>query len=119
MAPIILIVILLVQSVIIHVILRLLGYNSDVDQIININGMSALIIGAVLVPWDWMMYALGVADQYFLGITHIIISLWAVVIMAVGLWRILSVPRWLSIILGIILFPIALPFAMMFMRSPF
>jgi hypothetical protein len=111
--------ILLMQSVTIHVILRLLGRRSDIDQILNINGMSALIVGAVLIPWDWTMYAFGVADQYFLGITHIIISLWGIVIMTIGLQRILSLPRWLSIALSITMFPVALPFAMMFMRSPF
>jgi hypothetical protein len=118
-APFVLLTILLVQSVVIHVILRLMGRHSDIDQIINIVGMSSLIVGAVLIPWDWAMYALGLTDQYFLGTSHLIISLWAVVIMAVGLRRILSVPLWLSITLSVITIPAALPFAMMFMRSPF
>jgi hypothetical protein len=96
-----------------------MGWNSDIDQIVNIIGMSALIVGAVLVPWDWAMFALGVADQYFLGITHLVISLWAVVLMVVGLRRLLSVPLGLSIVLSIIPIPVALPFAIMFMRSPF
>jgi hypothetical protein len=93
--------------------------NSDIDQILNIIGMSALIVGAVLIPWDWAMYVLGVANQYFLGVTHLAISLWAVVIMVVGLRRLLSVPLGLGIILSIIPILVALPFAMMFMRSPF
>ena len=119
MAPFILLAELLVQSVVIHVILRLMGRHSDIDQILNICGMTALIVGVVLIPWDWIMFALGVADQYFLGITHLIITLWAVAIIAVCFRRILSVPTWLSIVLSIITVPIALPFAMMFMRSPF
>jgi hypothetical protein len=119
MAPFILLIELLMQSVVIHVILRLLGRHSDIDQILNITGMTSLVVGMVLIPWDWIMYALGLADQYFLGITHLIITLWAVAIMVVGLRKILSVPTWLSIVLSIIVIPIALPFAMMFMRSPF
>ncbi|MGD2156960.1 MAG: YIP1 family protein [Anaerolineales bacterium] len=119
LAPIILIAILLMQSIVVHVLLRLIGRNSDIDQIVNIIGMSALIVGAVLVPWDWAMFALGMADQYFLGITHLIISLWAVVLMVVGLRRLLSVPLGLSIVLSIIPIPLGLPFAIMFMRSPF
>jgi hypothetical protein len=119
LAPIILLVILLMQSIVIHVLLRLMGRQSDIDQIVNIIGMSALIVGAVLVPWDWAMYILGVADQYFLGITHLVISLWAVVLMVVGLRRLLSVPLGLSIVLSIIPIPVGLPFAIMFMRSPF
>jgi hypothetical protein len=119
MAPIVLFVELLMGSVVIHVLLRLMGRHSDIDQIININGMSSLIVGAVLVLWDWVWFALGVANQYFLGISHLVIALWAVAIMAVGLRRILSVPLWLSIILSILIIPAGLPFAMMFMRSPF
>ena len=112
-------VILLMQSIVIHVLLRLLNQRSDIDQILNIIGMSALIVGAVLIPWDWAMFELGVANQYFLGITHLVISLWAVVIMVVGLRRLLSVPIWLGIVLSFIPILVALPFAMMFMRSPF
>jgi hypothetical protein len=119
LAPIVLLAILLMQSAIIHVALRLLGRHSDIDQILNIVGMAALVVGAVLIPWDWACFALGLADQYFLGISHLVISLWAVVIIVVGLRRILSVPLWLGIILSVLIIPIALPFAMMFMRSPF
>ena len=119
MAPLVLLAVLLMGSVVIHVILRLMGRRSDIDQILNISGMSALIVGAVLIPWDWAWFALGLADQYFLGISHLVISLWAVIIEAIGLRRILSVPPWLSIVLSIITIPVALPFAIMFMRSPF
>ncbi len=117
--PFVLLAEMLMGSVVIHVLLRLMGRHSDIDQIININGMSALIVGAVLIPWDWAWSALGVADQYFLGISHLVIALWAVAIMAVGLRRILSTPLWLSIVLSILIIPAGLPFAMMFMRSPF
>lgn len=119
LAPIILLIETLIASVGIHVILRLMGYRSDIDQIINIEGMSGLIVGVVLVPWDWAMYALGFADQYFLGISHLILSIWAMVILVVGLRKILEVPVWLGIILSILAFPMQLPIAMMFMRSPF
>ncbi|MFX0145375.1 MAG: YIP1 family protein [Candidatus Hodarchaeota archaeon] len=119
MAPFVLLAEMLMGSVVIHVLLRLMGRHGDIDQVININGMSALIVGAVLILWDWTWFALGMANQYFLGISHLVISLWAVAIMAIGLRRILSVPFWLSIALSIIIIPVGLPFAMMFMRSPF
>ncbi|NIN69799.1 MAG: hypothetical protein GTO63_34985, partial [Anaerolineae bacterium] len=118
MAPFVLLAQLLMGSAVVHVLLRLLGRRSDIDQILNINGMAALIVGAFLIPWDWAWIALGVADQYFLGITHLVISLWAIVIMVVGLRRLLSVPPLLSIVLSVITIPVALPFAVMFMRSP-
>jgi hypothetical protein len=119
MAPFVLFAEMLMGSVIIHILLRLMGRHSDIDQIINVNGMSALIVGAVLVLWDWVWFALGMADQYFLGISHLVIALWAVAIIAIGLRKILSVPIWLSIVSSILIIPVGLPFAMMFMRSPF
>lgn len=119
MSPFVLILILLVQAIVIHVILRLVNRQSDIDQIINITGMAALIVGSVLIPWDWAMFALGMADQYILGITHLVISLWSVVVLVIGLRKFFSVPLWSGVLLGIIPIPVALPFAIMFMRSPF
>lgn len=119
MGPFVLLAEMLMGVVVSHVLLRLMGRRSDIDQIINIVGMSALIVGAVLIPWDWAWFAVGGVDQYFLGISHLIISLWATVIMGVGLRRILSVPIWLGIVLSIVSIPVQLPIAMMFMRSPF
>ena len=57
-------------------------------------------------------------DQYLLGISHLLISLWAVAIETIGLKRILGVPVWLGLTLSILEIPIALPFGIMFMRSP-
>ena len=119
LTPVVLLAQLLMNAAVLHVLLRLLGRHSDLDQIINIIGMAALVVGAVLIPWDWAMYALGVSGQYFLGISHLVISLWAVVIEAVGLYKILRVPLGLAVVLSIITIPVGLPFAVMFMRSPF
>jgi hypothetical protein len=119
LAPVVLVAQMLVGAAVIHVLLRLLGRESDIDQIINIIGMAALIVGTVLIPWDWAMYALGVANQYVLGVTHLVIALWAIAIEAVGLNRILGVPVGLAIVLAITTIPVGLPFAVMFMRSPF
>jgi hypothetical protein len=119
LAPVVLVAQMLMGAAVIHVLLRLLGRESDIDQIINIVGMAALIVGTVLIPWDWAMYALGVANQYVLGVSHLVIALWAIAIEAVGLKRILEVPVGLAIVLAITTIPVGLPFAVMFMRSPF
>jgi hypothetical protein len=57
-------------------------------------------------------------NQYTLGFSHLAISLWAVVIVTIGLKRILGVPIWLGALLSFLGIPIALPFGIMFMRSP-
>lgn len=54
-----------------------------------------------------------------MGFSHLAISLWAVVIVSAGLKRLLHVPIWLGALLSFLGIPIALPFGIMFMRSPF
>jgi hypothetical protein len=117
-APLVLGAVWLVSSAFTHVVLRLTGRPSDFDQILNIVGMATLVVGAFLLVWDWVWFALGGANQYFLGISHLVIDLWGVVITAIGLKRILDVPIWLGAVLSLLSIPIALPLAIMFMRSP-
>ena len=118
LSPIILGADWLLASAFTHVVLRLAGRRSDFDQILNIGGMATIVVGAFLLVWDWAWFASGGVNQYFLGISHLAIGLWAVVIGAIGLKRILGVPIWLGAILTFLGIPIALPFGIMFMRSP-
>jgi hypothetical protein len=118
LAPVVLIAEQLMQAAVIHVVIRLTGRQSSFDQIVNIAGMAALVVGAFLLVWDWLWFAIGGVDQYFLGYSHLLISLWAVVISVIGLKRILGVPAWLAALLSLLAMPVALPFAIMFMRSP-
>ena len=118
LTPIVLCTQWLLASAFTHLVLRLAGWQSNFDQILNINGMAALVLGAFLLVWDWMWFALGDVNQYFMGISHLVISLWTVSIGSIGLKRILDVPIWLGAILSFLYIPISLPFAMMFMRSP-
>ena len=119
LGPPVLIAELLMGVSFLHLALRLMGRASDFDQILNIVGMAALIVGAVLIPWDWAWSAIGGVDQYFLGISHLILSLWATLITVIGLKRILGIPVWLGTLLSLLAIPVSLPLAIMFMRSPF
>ena len=102
-----------------HVVLRLTGRRSNIDQILNIYGMSTIVVGAFLLVWDWALLALGGADPYVFGISHLVIVLWSVAIQTIGLRRILGVPLWLGAILSFLDIPLWMPFGIMFMRSPF
>jgi hypothetical protein len=117
-APVVLGAVWLLSSAFTHLVLRLGGRPSDFDQILNIVGMATLVVGAFLVVWDWVWFALGGTNQYFLGISHLVIDLWGVGITAIGLKRILEVPLWLGTTLSLLSIPISLPLAIMFMRSP-
>lgn len=118
LGPLVLLLELLVGAAIIHIILRLARRRSDFDLLINLGGMSALVVGAILIPWDWFWVIQGGVDQIFLGVTHLLISLWAWVIIALGIRRLLGVPAWLAVLATLVSTAGSMPFAIMFMRSP-
>ena len=118
LAPIVLLGIWLISSSLIHLILKLSLKRSDFDQILNVSGFTALAIGTIIIIWDGLWMILGGLNQYVLGISHLIIDIWAIVISAIALKRILDIPVWLGILLSIVGIAVSIPFAIMFMRSP-
>ena len=117
-APFILLAQWLLAAAAVHIALRLSGWESDIDQILNITGMSALVVGAFLVVWDWGWILLGWRDEIALGISHLILDIWGVVIMVMGYRRILKVPAGLGVALSLLSIVVSLPLAMIFMRAP-
>ena len=118
LAPLFLVGQWLMLSALVHVLLRLLGRQSDLDQILNITGMAALIVGAFLVVWDWVWIAAGWHDEVLLGLSHMVLVLWGAAIMVLGLKRILDVPIWLGVVLNVIWMVAGWPLAALVMRSP-
>ncbi|MBI5870811.1 MAG: hypothetical protein HZB44_07650 [Actinobacteria bacterium] len=110
---------MLLGATTIHVILRALRRDSDLGVIVNLLGMSALVVGALIVLWDWMWFAIGYYDQYFLGISHLFLSLWSVFIVCLGLKRRFGVSVRLGIALNFASMVAALTLAVTLMRSPF
>ena len=118
LAPLFLVGQWLMLSALVHVLLRLLRRQSDLDQILNITGMAALIVGAFLVVWDWVWIAAGWHDEVLLGLSHMVLVLWGAAIMVLGLKRILDVPIWLGVVLNVIWMVAGWPLAALVMRSP-
>ena len=118
LAPIVLLGIWLFSSSVTHLILKLTLKRSDFDLILNISGFTALAVGTIIVVWDALWLIIGGMNQYSLGISHLIIDIWAIVITTISLKRILNVPVWLGIVLSIVGIAASIPFASMFMRSP-
>lgn len=108
----------LLGGALMHVVLRLSGRRSDIDQILNITGMATLVVGAFLVVWDWIWIVAGGMDQYLLGYSHLVIDGWGIALMVTALKKLLDVPVWLGLILCVLAILCALPLAIMFMRSP-
>jgi hypothetical protein len=118
LGPIVLLAEWLLSSSLMHLILRLGKRFSDFDKVLNVSGFSALAIGSVLILWDALWLLTGGMNQYSLGISHLLIDLWAIAIATIALKRILKVPIWLGILLNIIGIIVSMPLAIMFMRSP-
>jgi hypothetical protein len=108
----------LLLSAVVHVILRLMGRPSDMDQILNITGMVALVVGAVLILWDWLWVVLEWQNLVLLGVSHLIIVIWAVGITVLGFKRILDVPVWLGVLLNLLWVLLGEPLGAIFMRAP-
>jgi hypothetical protein len=105
-------------SGILHLILRLSGQPSDIDQILNITGMAALIVGSLLVVWDWVWIVVGWESDVLLGISHLVLVIWAIVITASGFHRILGLPVWLAVLLNLLWLVLGEPLGAIFMRAP-
>jgi hypothetical protein len=93
LAPPVLIAEWLLGGAVIYMILRACRFKSGFDQILNITGFITLMIGTVLLAWDWIWIAVvsiggGTAgsgiNQYWLGISHLVIDLWGVALAAVN-----------------------------------
>ena len=117
LAPLFIIAQWLLLSAVVHVILRLMRRPSDIDQILNITGMVALVVGAVLILWDWVWVFLEWQNLVLLGVSHLIIVIWAVVITTLGFKRILGVPVWLGVLLNLLWVLLGEPLGAIFMRA--
>jgi hypothetical protein len=118
LAPVFLVGQWLMLSALVHVLLRLLGRESDIDQILNITGMAALIVGAFLVVWDWLWIVADWRNAVLLGLSHMALVIWAAAITVLGLKRILGVPVWLGVVLNVVWVVAGWPLAAIVMRAP-
>ena len=118
LAPIVLLAQWLLLAAVVHVILRISGRESDIDRILNITGMAALVVGAFLVAWDWIWIAARWKNVIWLGVSHLALDLWWIAITVIGFERHLGVPVWLGITLNLVWIVLGLPIAIVFMRAP-
>lgn len=119
LTPCVFIVEWLLGAAIIHTILRLCRQPSNMDQILNLTGMASLVVAAALIAWDWFWFVIGGVNQYFLGVSHLLIDVWWFVIVVTGFKQLLGIPLRLGIILCLFAFATTMPLAILFMRAPF
>jgi hypothetical protein len=102
----------------IHLLLKMNQRASDFDLILNLTGMVTLVVGTFLLLWDWLWIGLGGINQYWLGTSHLLIDIWALVLISVGLKKILHVPVLFALIATLVSIAVTFPLAVIFMRSP-
>lgn len=118
-APIFIVCLWLLTAVIQYLVVRLSGRPCDIDLILNITGMAALVVGAFLILWDWVWIVMGWDNIYLLGISHLLLDTWGILITTLGFKRLLSIPTWFAITISLLGILIGVPLAVIFMRGPF
>ena len=105
-------------SALVHVTLRLLRQPSDIDRILNVNGMTDLVVGAVLVPWDWLWVLAGWRNEVLLGVSHLVLVVWGILLATVYLNRCLGIRVWLAAALQVASVAIAASISSVVVRAP-
>ena len=105
-------------SALLNIIIRLLGLTSNIDQILNITGFNSLVIAAFILIWDWLWIITGWHNPVMLGISHLIIDTWYIIITSVCFIRILKLKPIIAVLFNLLWIAISVPIAMLFMRAP-
>jgi hypothetical protein len=102
-----------------YVLLRLPGYRVNFDQILNLSGLLELVIGIVIMLFDWLMVAIRFHnDPVFMGIAHMVIAdPWSMIVSAIFYKKHFDVPPWVTVLLGVVLRLLYMPIAMLFVRT--
>jgi hypothetical protein len=107
-----------ILSLIIYLVLKALKKKAALYHLFNIAGMVGLIVGAVLICWDWVWVAMNSTNYVLLGISHLIIDVWAICLTVLAYKKILNISYGLGIALNILWLALGLPMAMLIMRAP-
>jgi hypothetical protein len=118
LAPVVLLAQWLFLSAALHLLLRLFRQPSDIDQILNINGTLALVVGAVILAWDWIYVAAGWRSDVVLGISHLVILIWGMSITVLGYRRILGLRTGVAIGVTVLWVALGEPVGALFLRAP-
>jgi hypothetical protein len=108
----------LLLSAALHLILRLLGRPGELDAILNITGVSGLVVGTALLVWDWLWIALDWHNPVALGVSHLLFDVWAIALTTLGFRRLLGLPTRLAITLNLVWMALGVPLAIVVMRAP-
>jgi hypothetical protein len=92
----------LLSSALVHLILRLLRFDSSIDWVMNVIGFSLLVVMPVVWLVDWVTIAMGLYGADFTIPVHAAVSIWEMTLMAIGFRKIEGLSWFGAGILGII-----------------
>lgn len=116
--PIVSLTIWLLGGALPHTILRFIEQPSDIDQILNISGMTWLVFGPIIVGFDWFVrLILGDLNAYVWGLSHLIIDVGYLYLMILGYKKILEIPPRLTFCLFLMNMATSVPIAMLLLRG--
>lgn len=107
----------LLAGSVVHIILRLSKKTNDFDWILNVIGWGLLIVMPAVWLLDWITIGLNIYGQGLTPVIHAFISVWEIVLMAIGLTEIKGLNFWPAFALGFIVKAgIYIPMAAIFVR---
>ena len=89
--PVLRVAVWLLDGAITHVGIRLFDRHSDFDQILNIGGLTYLIVMPPLMLSDWVLIALDCYQVTITGFTHGFVAIWSLFLSVIGLQKLLDV----------------------------
>lgn len=99
-----------------HVWLRLAGYTSDFDHILNMIGLASLIPAPFVWIWDSLMIIMDRVRAPEAGVGHMILALWGLSLLTIGFKRNLQLGTMMAASLSVALLLIYIPLAMLWIR---
>jgi hypothetical protein len=105
-------------SVVAHLVLRIFRQRSDIDVLLNISGMTALVAGGFLLVWDGTCAMLGFSNNTVLIVTHAAFYAWGAALSTYCLKKIFGVPVKIGILANCLSLVFVLPAAIIFLRLP-
>ncbi len=108
----------LLLAAIMHLALRLLRLPSDYDVLLNLSGITALIIDPAIRVWDWIVYAAGWSENTVLmGAAHALVFWpWGLALAVIGMRKLLGLPARVVVPLQLLVLALFIPLAATFLR---
>lgn len=106
----------LLNSAMIYFVFRLLKKEIDFDNVLNITGLSAVVISLPLLLADWIIYFADLRTLTAMAVLHTLFTLWSMILQIIAYKKLFGIRVWVSSIILILLFPFIIVIPAIFSR---